>query len=112
MLALFGDTEYPAHAFCFGLFSAILRNALPNSSPSSSKEAPAAEGLAETTRSRLPGTSVIAEANTSLSLLRTVFRVTAFPTFRDTESPRRGVSRSFGKACTENNLPLKATPCL
>src|SRR3990170_4802503 len=104
MIALFGDTAYPAHAFCFGLFSAILRRARPNSSLNPSKEAPAAEGRADTTRSRLPGTSDIAEANTSLSLLRTVLRVTAFPTFRETERPRRGVSRSFGKACTENNL--------
>jgi hypothetical protein len=33
-------------------------------------------------------------------------RVTAFPTLRETERPRRGVPNSLGKACTENNLPL------
>src|SRR5829696_5365904 len=83
-----------------------LPNDLPNSSRSSSKVASAAAGLADTTRSRFSEVSEIHEWNTSLSLRRTAFRVTALPAFRDTERPSRGVSCSLGKACTEKSLPL------
>src|SRR5215211_3145504 len=80
-----------------------LPSALLNSPRSSSKVASAAAGLAETTRSRSLEVSEIHELNTSLSLRRTAFRVTALPTLRDTERPRRGVPCSLGKACTENS---------
>ena len=83
-----------------------LPNDLPNSSRSSSNVAPAAAGLADTTRSRSSDIPEMHEWNTSLSLLRTAFLVTALPTFRETESPRRGVPCSLGKACTEKSLPL------
>ena len=82
-----------------------LPNALLNSSLSSSNVAADAAGLADTTRSRLPGISEMHEWNTSRSLRRTAFRVTALPTLRDTERPSRGVSWSLGKACTEKSLP-------
>jgi hypothetical protein len=54
----------------------------------------------------LLGISGRTEEKTSLSLRRTVLRITAFPTRRETERPKRGVPNSFGKACTENSLPL------
>lgn len=82
-----------------------LSNALLNSSLSSSNVAADAAGLADTTRSKLPGISEIHEWNTSRSLRRTALRVTALPILRETERPRRGVSWSLGKACTEKSLP-------
>ena len=84
----------------------ILPNDLLNSCFSSSNVAPAAAGLAETTRSMFPEISEMHEWKTSLSLRRTAFRVTALPTLRDTERPSRGVPSSLGKACTEKSLPL------
>src|SRR5215207_8908170 len=83
-----------------------LPNDLPNSSRSSSNVAPEAAGFADTTKSRFPEISEIHEWNTSLSLRRTAFRVTALPTLLDTERPSRGVPSSLGKACTEKSLPL------
>ena len=64
-----------------------LPNDLPNSSRSSSNVASAAAGLADTTRSRFSDVPEMHEWNTSLSLLRTAFLVTALPTLRETESP-------------------------
>src|SRR5215212_1044474 len=86
--------------------AANLPRALPNSFRSSPKVAPAATGLADTTRSRSPGIWGVHPRNTSLSLRLTMLRVTALPTLRDTERPSRGLPCSLGKACTEKNLPL------
>src|SRR5829696_4518026 len=83
-----------------------LPRALTNSARSSSNVAEADPGLADTTRSRSPGISETHRQNTSLSLRRTVLRVTALPTLRETERPSRGLPCSFGNACTENSLPL------
>ncbi len=111
MLALFNNIARLRQALGRSSGPPSLRSALANSRLNSSNVAPAAAGRAETTRSRLPGISVMDEWNTSLSLRRTVLRVTALPTFRDTESPSRGVPISLGKACTEKSFPLQAVPC-
>lgn len=76
-----------------------------NSSRRSSKLAPAEEGRADITMSR-SGASEAESRKISLSLRRTVLRVTAFPTFLETESPRRAACASFGNAWTEKNFPL------
>lgn len=77
-----------------------------NSRSRSVKPASAAAGRAEITISRSPGISDIVARNTSFSRLRTALRTTALPTFLETDRPNLGVPNSFGKAWTENNLPL------
>ena len=106
MLALFRDMTFRRQADRRSREPPTLPNDLLNSSCSSSNVAPAAAGLADTTRSRFPGIPEMQELNTSLSLRRTAFRVTALPTLRYTERPRLGVPCSLGNACTEKNLPL------
>ena len=106
MLALLKDTVRCTQTGRRSTGTPTLPNDLLNSSRSSSNVASAAAGLADTTRSRLLEVPEMHEWNTSLSLLRTAFLVTALPTLRETESPSRGVPCSLGKACTEKSLPL------
>ena len=86
------------------------RSAPTSSSSNSEKLASAAGGRAEMTKSDAPDTRGSVPWKASLSLLRTRLRVTALPTFLDTERPNLGFPSSFGNACTEKNLPLKALP--
>src|SRR5918994_3195450 len=106
VLALFGDMVRRSQPRLGTPGPPILPNDLQNSSCSSSNVASAAAGLADTTRSRFSDKPETHDWKTSLSLLRTAFLVTALPTFRETERPRRGVPCSLGKACTEKSLPL------
>lgn len=52
------------------------------------------------------------ERNTSRKRRFTELRTTAFPTFLETDRPRREPPASWGNACTENSFPLYAVPCL
>ena len=81
------------------------RNERRNSSRNSSKLASAEDGRADTTMSK-PGALVASMRKISLSRRRTVLRVTALPTFLETDNPSLAVSRSFGKAWTEKSLHL------
>jgi hypothetical protein len=106
VLALLGDMARCSQPGRRSTVTQSLPNDLLNSSRSSSNVAPAAAGFADTTMSRSSDIAEMHDWNTSLSLLRTAFLVTALPTFRETDSPSRGVPCSFGKACTEKSLPL------
>jgi hypothetical protein len=83
-----------------------LRKAYRNSSFNSPNEASAAAGRAETTKSTSIGSSAAEERKISLSLRRTALRLTAFPTFLETERPNLALPTEFGKVWTEKSLPL------
>lgn len=83
-----------------------LHKAYRNSLFNSLNEASAAAGRAEITKSSSTGSVGEVERKISLSLLRTALRLTAVPTFLETERPNLGLPTEFGKAWTEKSLPL------
>src|ERR671911_3173299 len=74
-----------------------LRKARINSSFNSSKEASAALGRAEITKSKSSGSPTEEERKISLSFRRTPLRFTAVPTFLETERPNLDLPIEFGK---------------
>jgi hypothetical protein len=75
-----------------------LCNERENSSLNSSNEALAAAGRAEITRSNPPGRPSAEQRKISFNRRRTPLRLTAVPTFLETESPSLAPSRVLGKA--------------